>query len=165
MRQGERGHLGLVNRLFNAWVIVRPAEDLDDQWVAHCLDFDIASQGNSIHQAVQMAAEATVLRVSEDLMAGHDPLLRRAPEDHWEALWQTLRSGSPIDPIEVEEKQRAEVRAVAVSMVFGFGVAIPAATNLRSQPEKKGTWTTPVAFATKDGSGLRVLSRRARATG
>src|SRR6266850_344752 len=83
-------------RVFNLWVVVRPAEDLPDQWVAHCLELDVISQGTSFQHAMAMVGEAAFLAVTEDLSAGRDPLLRRAPDEFWTDLYSIAASGEQV---------------------------------------------------------------------
>src|SRR5882724_3261643 len=80
-------------RVFNLWVVVRPAEDLPDQWVAHCLDLDVVSQGNTFQQAMEMVFEASSMIVADDIVAGRDPSSRRAPENFWEELIAIVTTG------------------------------------------------------------------------
>jgi len=48
-------------------VIIYPAEDLPGQWIAHCLELDIISQGNSPPHALDMIAEAIEMCAAENV--------------------------------------------------------------------------------------------------
>jgi hypothetical protein len=86
------------------WVVVEPAHDVPGQWTAHCLDFDVVTQGNSFGHALEMLCEATTIVLAEDLIAGRDPAKRRAPEECWEPLWLVQSHGRRIGrPTEVEK--------------------------------------------------------------
>lgn len=104
-------------RCINFWVVVRPAEDVEGQWVAHCLDLDVVTQGNSIAHAFQMAVEAIAMTVAESLELGIDLLSHRAPDQDWEALAQIQREGAFENlSLEVMEARSSEVLAVATQI-------------------------------------------------
>jgi hypothetical protein len=83
-------------RIFNLWVVVRPAEDLPDQWVAHCLDLDVVSQGTSFRHAMEMVFEASSMVVTDDIVSGRDPSSRRAPENFWDELHLIVTNGQSV---------------------------------------------------------------------
>jgi hypothetical protein len=68
------------------WVVVSPAEDVPGEWLAHCLDLDVMSQGRSLPHALDMMVEAVGLVLDEDCKAGLNPFDRMAPQEHW-AEW------------------------------------------------------------------------------
>jgi predicted RNase H-like HicB family nuclease len=151
MSEGGRRKVEPIERVYNAWVVVRPAEDLEDQWVAHVLDFDVVTQGNTVEQAIQMAGEATSLLLIGDLIDGEDPMLRRAPEECWEALWETVKHGSPMDPEAIKRMGRKDLRSVAVQIVMKVKSLVPSSTR-PPRPAAAPTWKAPVAFASNDGA-------------
>ena len=65
------------------WLKVSRARDVPGEWVAHCLDFDVVTQGNSRAHALRMVREAVEIVVREDLAAGRNPHARRAPPEFW----------------------------------------------------------------------------------
>lgn len=80
---------------YNFWMIVKRSLDLPGQWIAHCLDVDVVSQGNSFEQAFRMGFEAVAMVIAEDLRAGDEPLARRAPPQVWDdELWDALKRGA-----------------------------------------------------------------------
>jgi predicted RNase H-like HicB family nuclease len=93
-------------RRYNVWVVIRPAPDLPGQWVAHCLDIDVMSQGDSIHHALLMAYEATNIVALDELNKGRDPLARRAPPEFFGELYGLFERGEKLSP---ESLQKAEV--------------------------------------------------------
>ncbi len=106
-------------RVFNLWVVVRPAEDLANQWVAHCLDLDVVTQGTSFGHAMEMAFEAVSMVVADDIVAGRDPLSRRAPEKFWEEL-HAIVIGSQAVRFEALLKgvEKEYVKVIAGQMVL-----------------------------------------------
>src|SRR5580693_956433 len=84
-----------MEKTYNAWVLVEPSEDLTDQWVAHCLDFDVVTQSHDVESAFAMAAEAVASVLVDDLLAGRNPLERRAPEECWKAFYDVMSHGAP----------------------------------------------------------------------
>jgi len=66
-------------------VLIYPAPDLAGQWVAHCLDLDLVSQGSSATHALEMIAEAVQLSVQWAIEEGRPPLeMRPAPAEEWD---------------------------------------------------------------------------------
>jgi hypothetical protein len=55
---------------FPAWVLIRPAGDVANQWVAHCLQYDVVTQGTSPAHALDMIFEAVAIVLIEDLREG-----------------------------------------------------------------------------------------------
>ncbi len=106
-------------RIFNLWVVVRPAEDLPDQWVAHCLDLDVVSQGTSFQHAMEMVFEASSMVVADDIVAGRDPFSRRAPDNFWDELFLMVTKGQSV-PFSTLLKgvDREFVKLIASQMVL-----------------------------------------------
>lgn len=65
-------------RLFSGWVYISRAPDIEGAWIAHCVDFDIMSQGDSPLHALEMVREALELAFADDLNQGLDPAERGA---------------------------------------------------------------------------------------
>lgn len=82
-------------RTFSFTVYLTRAPDLQGQWVGHCLDVDVVSQGGSLKQAYEMIREAVDMVVLDDLNAGRDPSKRSAPREEWEAAYAEVRSAAP----------------------------------------------------------------------
>lgn len=104
-------------RIFNVWVIARPAPDVPGQWIAHCLDFDVVSQGDTLDHALRMVHEAAVMVALDDLNKGRDPLARRAPADLFGELYGLFERGQKLS---FQELQAAEAgkRIVAFATQF-----------------------------------------------
>lgn len=55
--------------------------------MAHCLELDVVTQGNSQEHAVEMLAEAIELVAESNVAAGYPPLaFRSAPPEEWARL-------------------------------------------------------------------------------
>lgn len=65
------------------WFIFEPSQDLPGKWVAHCLDLDVVTYGNSIVDARRMVLEACKIVIEEDEKFSKDSSLRSAPNNHW----------------------------------------------------------------------------------
>jgi predicted RNase H-like HicB family nuclease len=99
------------------WVLVTPAEDLPGQWIAHCLDLDIVTQGASVEHAFKMAAEAIMLCVVDDISNGADPFDRKpAPQEDWATLHRYMRGAVPFDSIPDEALDKVSAVAAAVTL-------------------------------------------------
>lgn len=86
----------MEERNYNVWIVAQPSKQVDGEWVAHCLDFDIVSQGKSFEHAITMVLEATSMVVFEDLVVGHDPSDRRAPESYFQSLSKVISNGTKV---------------------------------------------------------------------
>lgn len=92
------------------WILFWPSEDIPGQWVAHCLNLDIISQGNSLAHAREMIFEAVALSLTDDLVASRNPMERpSAPPEYWEKLNHVLRRGKNIKFSEILPGQKVIV--------------------------------------------------------
>lgn len=106
---------------FYCWAILEPAEDLPGQWVAHCLDFDVVTYGNSLEHSLKMLLEATAMVICDDLERGADPSERRAPEEYWQRLSHILMEGDRFSSIaalldSIDENQGAPMVAAQLQL-------------------------------------------------
>jgi len=92
----------IAHKTYSLRVIAKPLEDVPGEWFVHCLDLDLMSQGTSLQHAFRMLYEAALIAVGSDLLAGLDPLDRRAPDEFWEERQKLLESGRPISLKEAE---------------------------------------------------------------
>lgn len=68
-------------------VVVYPAPDLEGQWVGHCLELDLVSQGDSPDHALRMVNEAVIQLYAYNVQHGLMPLqLHPAPAEVWQAF-------------------------------------------------------------------------------
>jgi predicted RNase H-like HicB family nuclease len=107
-------------RELNLWVLVRPAPDVAGQWVAHCLDLDVVTQGNDFQHALRMLSEAVWMVMVADFELGRDPLKRtRAPEEDWSELYRVQREGTLTNITVVSDRV---VAAVQLHVKVGLNV-------------------------------------------
>jgi predicted RNase H-like HicB family nuclease len=77
-----------ARQLNDLHVVVYEDGELPGTWVAHCLDFDVMSQGISRQHAFHMIGEAIELVIAADLAEGLDPRTRApAPLEDWPPFW------------------------------------------------------------------------------
>lgn len=89
----------------NMWVHVYPAEDVPGQWVSHCLDVDVVSQGDTLVHALMMGIEASAMVIAEDIKNNEEPLFRRAPAEYWKAL-NSLHRNATARQISIQEMEK-----------------------------------------------------------
>jgi len=108
--------------LYPVWVVLRPAEDVPGQWVAHCLEFDVVTQGNSPSHALNMAREATEIVVENQ----RDPFLRRAPDQFFVEFVKLLRNARKIELSQLENAgPDGENKFVAFMVTMPIDVRAP----------------------------------------
>lgn len=70
------------------------------QWVAHCLEYDIAAHGNTIREAQDSWAETVSLQMALDMSRGREPLdhIGQAPQSYWDRFKDAspLREAPPV---------------------------------------------------------------------
>lgn len=89
------------------WILFKPADDVPGEWIAHCLTFDIVSQGSSLLHALEMIKDAVVICVCDDLSHGRNPGDRpEAPPEAWHEWENILKNGkkSHMDEVAVGGK-------------------------------------------------------------
>lgn len=97
-------------------VLLFPPEDLPSVWLAHCLEIDVITQGNSVPHAIEMLLEAVEMTWNADVVHHLNPFRRRAPEEEW-ALFRKLTgedTGNDPAPATLIGKHRM----VAMRIVF-----------------------------------------------
>lgn len=120
-------------RVHHLWVLFRPSTDVAGDWVAHCLDLDVVTQGRSLRHAVEMVLEAVVLTVEADVAAKLDPFRRgaRTPQENRAELEHLLHGGS-LDPLETIEATEG-VSLVALPLeLYMMADAKPAVRRARA---------------------------------
>lgn len=63
-------------------VVVTPGEELP-VWVAHCLTFNVCSQGETVEQAMAFLDDCIQTAIESDAEMGLDPRGRSAPSECW----------------------------------------------------------------------------------
>jgi predicted RNase H-like HicB family nuclease len=68
-------------------VVIYPAPDVKNQWIAHCLETDVVTQGDSVKHAFKMMAEALGAISKINLSHGRFPvILTPAPKEVWDLV-------------------------------------------------------------------------------
>jgi len=102
---------------FGFWVVLKKAEDVPGQWVAHCLDIDVVSQGNSLPHAIEMINEAMIMTLVDDLQHGRNPLERSAPKKFWDELWEVVKNGQRLTVGDAQNITNIQAVATPVFLV------------------------------------------------
>jgi hypothetical protein len=123
----------MSGKTYHPWARVYPAPDLPGEWIAHCLDFDVVTQGRDPLHAMHMLLEAVCLVVSSDVRRGADPLDRRADDEDWEPLWRTVNGGQSID---IREVSLAEAERFVFATQFKLDVMMQQQELLMSEPPR-----------------------------
>jgi predicted RNase H-like HicB family nuclease len=92
-------------REYNFWYVFKRADDVPGEWVGHCLDLDVVTQGTSLEHALSMLGEACFMTVCDDVQSGQDPLNRRAPQSCWDLMYNMVNHGRPVDFHTLDEKK------------------------------------------------------------
>lgn len=101
----------------NAWFLFERSQQLSNSvWVAHCLDLDVVTYGDSLDDALRMGIEAAQMALSDDLAAGLDSRRRRAPEEDWQRLYELMANATKRIPVEDLGQRQNEVRIVAANL-------------------------------------------------
>jgi hypothetical protein len=134
----------------NLTVLVTPAQDLPGQWVAHCLNIDIVTQGDSIQHALAMAREAVLMVVRDDLIRGRDPLQRRpAPEECWEPLIALHRHGRPLSSF--KDQSHVQVAAGMLKLHVPIDALPPHARPSEPEVEMLPAWQIAALESLRSG--------------
>jgi len=102
-------------------VILRPVVELPGQWVGHCLDLDVVSQGRSPSHALEMTVEACTMVLMEDRKRGLDPARRRAPIEFWQefgVLVGRARALAPHSDPRMMDGLTDHIEAIVASVSF-----------------------------------------------
>jgi predicted RNase H-like HicB family nuclease len=90
-------------------VVLYPAPDLEGQWIAHGLETDVVTQGDSAEHALAMMADALQTLTTYQAVRRRPTLrLRPAPKEIWDLAAEACRSTSP--PTSVAEAAGRRVR-------------------------------------------------------
>jgi predicted RNase H-like HicB family nuclease len=84
-----------ATRTFSLNVFLTRAPDVEGQWVGHCLEVDVVSQGQTMREAFEATREAVELVILDDLGSAREPTQRSAPREEWEAAYALVRTGNP----------------------------------------------------------------------
>lgn len=141
--------LNIQQHRFNAWVVIRRAEDVQGAWVAHCLDFDIVSQGSDLQDALRMIVEALSLCFEDDLRADRLPPMRPAPDALWQELLGIQREGVPVGDEELKDDSKIGLVALQLQLDV-LRVSVQKAARAQSRKRRgapENPWLPGVAYA------------------
>ena len=96
----------------------------DRAWVAQCLEYDIASQGNSINDAILNFVQVFVAQICRDLERGIEPLSTKPEAPSW--YWRALKNAEPLKnerALKVPRKARSFKRAAQLQALLPFVLA------------------------------------------
>lgn len=106
----------LDRRSFVLRALIYRAPSLGDQWIAHCPELDVMSQGNSPSHAAHMIVEATSMCIIDDLNDGLEPLDRGPNVELAERCERVLKHGKKLSHID-EAVQHQEMVAVVIEFL------------------------------------------------
>jgi predicted RNase H-like HicB family nuclease len=112
-----------------AWVVVAPAEDVPGEWLAHCLDLNVMSQGRSLFHALDMIVEAVDLVLEEDFKAGLDPFGRSASPEDWAAFAEHMKHAELTTLDELDELGRPATAGQLQWMATKLAIPLPVANR------------------------------------
>jgi len=92
-------------------IMLQPAIDLPGQWVAHCLEMDVMSQGDSLSNAIESIQEAIELSLMDDLEAGVSRA--GAPGEFWDEWFSVMDKGQRAEIQDIERTIRHDALRVA----------------------------------------------------
>lgn len=97
-------------------VLIQAAPDVEGQWLAHCLNWDLVSQGDSPMHAMGMIVEAIIIAIEDDHAADLDPADRpSAKRESWDRFLSVQQGGTRIAAADIErlpESRRTSIAAV-----------------------------------------------------
>lgn len=127
---------------YNLWFFLKRAEDLPGQWVAHCLDLDVVTQGDGASHAIQMLAEAVAMTIEHARAAGRDPFTgRRAPQESWDELYDLLEHGERVDAHEMLDRPDPAM----VALAGGFTLLLEPKSNVKPKQTVRAAVRSRVA--------------------
>lgn len=123
--------------IYTSWLLIRRAQAVPGQWVAHALDVDVVTQGSSPAHARQMASEAVEALLIETLQAGRSPYDHSAPAECWAPLFHLWRLGATVSTKEFVERMQSpaqdEGTLYAIQVAF---MVTPAGVPPPKEPPK-----------------------------
>jgi predicted RNase H-like HicB family nuclease len=101
------------------WVYFERDPELGGTWVAHVLDLDLVTQGETLSEAIDMALDAAIT-VLADLVKHPGRIAEaytahRAPQEDWDKLW-TLFERAPAKPLKIIVQSETEFSAMGTQL-------------------------------------------------
>ena len=114
----------MVAKSWDLSILIEPSE-IEGQWVSHCLEFDVISQGDSPSHALEMLQNALEICIREDLESGVRPDGRGpAPREAWDEF-QSAFTPDEVVPY-VDEKSAKEMDEAGAAAPTRFAVKMAA---------------------------------------
>jgi len=135
-------------REYNFWFVFRRAKDVPGEWVGHCLDLDVVTQGTSLQHAMRMLGDACYMTVCDDVQAGRDPQDRRAPQPFWDCMFNMVAHGRTVDFGKLDERTAG---FIACNVVFGCRFA-QAASSVQESVQAEPDLAVPLTLMGSDPS-------------
>jgi hypothetical protein len=102
----------------NLVALMTRAKDVPGQWIAHCLDLDVMTQGKNLHHAMEMLVEAVLILVQDDIEHGFDPLDRsQAPDECWAMMKDIRQNGVSLEKVDDPESLEAAIGFMQLTLV------------------------------------------------
>lgn len=105
-------------KVFTGWVYITRAEDVAGCWVAHCLEYDIVSMGDSPQDALANVREAVGIALADDLNNDLDPSSRRAPDEEWAPLLSLFDRATQQVPVNALDRAPFKEFAAPIHVVL-----------------------------------------------
>ena len=119
--------------VYSLWLLLRPAADVPGQWLAHCLELDVVTQGNSLQHAIEMAIEAVKMAIEADLEADINPFSHPAPKEYFDLLDQVVTKGTPFVGVQ-ELSPSSDVSLVAAQLRIEIGTEERGEARVPTEP-------------------------------
>jgi predicted RNase H-like HicB family nuclease len=132
-------------RTYNLFITLQRSDEMPGKWVAHCLDVDVVSYGESLKDAIDMIKEAVEMVFVEDFSSGREPLERRAPKVLWDEMWKNLLPHTVTLPMEdVLKKPDSEIRYAVFQPTLTLHLRPAAARRISKEPPPVPEFELPV---------------------
>lgn len=129
----------------NLKVLIHEASDIPGQWVAHCLNLDVISQGNSPAEARDNVEEAILIVLNDDLANGWDPFDRDgAPQKYWDAYAELERIGKGVDISNDDVAEKENVTRFGVVLSFDIALSEPAQPQAPAEQDRASSLHAPM---------------------
>lgn len=69
---------------YECWVLLAPTPDIEGQWYAHGLEFDLVAQGHTPPEALDALTASIQAALAYDRAHGLNPLRRRASHEYFD---------------------------------------------------------------------------------
>ena len=103
------------------WAYFERDASIGGAWVAHVLELDLVTQGQSLSDAMEMARDAALEIVLDDMQNGRNFRDRRAEPKYFDKLWELL-SSKPAQPVTAVVRDEKEFTKVGTQIVISLEI-------------------------------------------